>query len=1110
MKKIRNICLKSMLRQRLRTLLLVLLIAAASFAFVLRTVEYIVVHDQIMEMSETYQTIGFIEPVEGGNHTNIAHVADILYTSEHVMFEDRRMTFEGVLQGMNNIDFMGMQAGLDAADQLSITDVYFYATILELWDSPWAGQEWPWVHIDTIYAGYEEHANLNLRVWVLLDTHELGRESFDMLEVGERFFFRARYYMQWGTFGPLTPQIGRGDVLTLLPVNEDAGITIIPVAEGESIDLDAPEFAHITEYMESASRDHRTTQVTGTHDLQASPAFAGNHAQLRMIHGRAIDGDDNAEQNHVANISTRFANLRNIEIGDTIEIAIYPEQFVDGIAHGFGRPLVRSVPEGEPYMLSVEVVGIFAYFPPGGMFSTIIPTGIYVPASILPEGMTLSPPHRDIAWADYDNYLAAGWYNFALADAAHEQEFLAWFWEHPELFDYNVVIIGDGGDALNFQASAQPVLLAILFNAVIFWAVLILVMALVAFIFVRQRQRDIAIYRALGASKLVVMWHMLKTALIFVVPSAVAGSIAGWFLALRAAATVLEPFAVFMQEPAGLVHPLLRQPPPQVIEFDLELGAYWLIGLAGFVVVLLMVMVLCGTLRILGASVLALLQGYSSRGGTKKVTVAATDGEQEALAISGLASQELDIPTSPPVVFYGARRDAAIRFINRHILRSPIKSMLGLVIALAFVAALGWLQESMVRSDNEVDRLYATTIVHGQMGTNLPGAEISASVTNFFAPGFLINDVIRPQMVGVVQELAGQTDVVFWGEVEGAEHVYITNLYLESGFIRSFFVHSPDGGGLQENWQEITGIDQDEGLFANFSLFDRLFAFNDIDRFVSENTDHRGVVEFEFGAGFEIADFTGFEVGGRIPVIISQESLESNGLSVGDYINIGYFTLTISSYSYVPAQIIGVHNGHILRDDMEYASLIPLSALEDMLGNLMGYITLAFEVDTIHNREIVHIRDTLQEVANTQRGHLNLTMSLFLQDEELRNVANALEQTMLLLELLYPVAIIMSIVIAMGLSMLLMLQTARNAAIMRVLGAPKQKTRTMLAVEMLLVCLVGLAASSLVFIVMGWGFGIQSIASIAGMYFGGALIGAAAGAYMVTKRPPLELLQVRE
>ena len=103
-----------------------------------------------------------------------------------------------------------------------------------------------------------------------------------------------------------------------------------------------------------------------------------------------------------------------------------------------------------------------------------------------------------------------------------------------------------------------------------------------------------------------------------------------------------------------------------------------------------------------------------------------------------------------------------------------------------------------------------------------------------------------------------------------------------------------------------------------------------------------------------------------------------------------------------------------------------------------------------------------------------------------------------------------AIIGGIGLSMLLMLQNARDAAIMRVLGGTKLKSRNILTMESLLVCVLGLLIGLCILIFTSWGFGVVSAFLLMGLYFVGVLIGSIAGAILVTNRPPLDLLQVKE
>ncbi|MDR2167226.1 MAG: hypothetical protein LBE35_05175 [Clostridiales bacterium] len=103
----KNVFLKSQIRQLLRGLVLFLLIGAAAFGFVLRTVEYLVVSEQVHEIARHFRSIGFLRPSEAEElpahlHRDVAAAAEIIAQSPLVDFEDRRYAVEGLLVGMNN------------------------------------------------------------------------------------------------------------------------------------------------------------------------------------------------------------------------------------------------------------------------------------------------------------------------------------------------------------------------------------------------------------------------------------------------------------------------------------------------------------------------------------------------------------------------------------------------------------------------------------------------------------------------------------------------------------------------------------------------------------------------------------------------------------------------------------------------------------------------------------------------------------------------------------------------------------------------------------------------------------------------------------------------
>jgi hypothetical protein len=92
-----------MLRQPVKTTLLALLLIVASFSFVMRSVEHLVINEQINEISKFYRAVGFLS-YDRDNHfvTDVRQGAEIVAASPHVRFSDERRLAEAILLDMPN------------------------------------------------------------------------------------------------------------------------------------------------------------------------------------------------------------------------------------------------------------------------------------------------------------------------------------------------------------------------------------------------------------------------------------------------------------------------------------------------------------------------------------------------------------------------------------------------------------------------------------------------------------------------------------------------------------------------------------------------------------------------------------------------------------------------------------------------------------------------------------------------------------------------------------------------------------------------------------------------------------------------------------------------
>lgn len=118
-----------------------------------------------------------------------------------------------------------------------------------------------------------------------------------------------------------------------------------------------------------------------------------------------------------------------------------------------------------------------------------------------------------------------------------------------------------------------------------------------------------------------------------------------------------------------------------------------------------------------------------------------------------------------------------------------------------------------------------------------------------------------------------------------------------------------------------------------------------------------------------------------------------------------------------------------------------------------------------------------------------------------------------LLDALFPIAVAAAVLIGLFGSFLVILQSAQEAAFLRVLGVTKKRARCMLMFEQIMLSMAGI-----VFVLGGialsspglFARSAQLLASCFGLYLWGCVCGASAAAVQVTRRRILELLQVKE
>ena len=433
--------------------------------------------------------------------------------------------------------------------------------------------------------------------------------------------------------------------------------------------------------------------------------------------------------------------------------------------------------------------------------------------------------------------------------------------------------------------------------------------------------------------------------------------------------------------------------------------------------------------------------------------------------------------------------------IFKHILRARLKTLLSIAVALLFTLAMGILQVTIINLRENIDRLYNETIVTGE--------------------------------VRLYQDLGRSTRPA--GDITSIMHVWgvkdlntVSQIYLEGSY--TAFIISKEGieqlapliQSITDNSIQalLTSYDSEVIHYFLNRTADILVAVNELSHLTEETDGFLGrddpfIIDIDFAPGHSKASFT-FQENTPVPILISQEISRTRSLAPGDYTYIVYYRPGLfrpGEWLYSPALVIGTHDGAGISRTLREGAVIPLPALESFLEDFTGFYTFRFAIDPAFNRELEATSEEIESIFWTLRYPRLERLRVIIWDQELRFGIAPLERHAELLRLIQLMTIAVSAIIGAGFAMLLMLQRAKNAAIMRVLGMPRHKAQVLLWLGHIILCIVGGLAGLLVAAVVGLNDGVLIVAL---PYLAGAVVGAAAGAVMITNRAPLDLLQVKD
>lgn len=498
-----------------------------------------------------------------------------------------------------------------------------------------------------------------------------------------------------------------------------------------------------------------------------------------------------------------------------------------------------------------------------------------------------------------------------------------------------------------------------------------------------------------------------------------------------------------------------------------SLPVLWLAALGGGALALLLLVTLGGAAFLSSRPVLTLVQGGGMTARRDRAETAQAPGAAVPSAVPAHTAVSVRrAETSAPA---GSGRGGAahvLRFVWRHIARAKVKSALSILLAAGFTAGLAAIQLSIAGSREKIDWLYENTAVEAEL-------LLADSTREIKGGGFLRQSTVDALL----------------------DSGYVTDAYLEGSATGAVIRYAPG----MENGRDIH--------IAGEDISDRTIrALNDADVFLSP-AGSGGAVTVTYFDGWDGSLFASEWTADEFPVILPKTVYMEFGGRIG-----------LSCKGFRVCRAAGYYEGEVAGTAGETDPvLIPLSAYRDMSNaRAVAYSKAHVTLDPSLNRELEAFTQLVNDLSASQ-GFGAIALRAVIWDEELRLAVAPLENSIRLMEVLYPVTLALSLLAAAGISVLFVMTSAKEAAIMRILGTSRMRSRAMLTLQTAFTSAAGLLLGLAAILAYAGRTRPGLLAVLAGtsalwaaLYLLSAVLGAAASAAAVTGKNPLELLQVRE
>lgn len=1073
----RNPINKSNLRRPLKMVLLIFMVFIISNTSISRLSQFVIVNREINRIGSYYKSIGTVQPINK-EQAYINEAQLLLKEDSMIDYEDHRRTSQGIIDGLPNTNINQSESTNPEFYDYTIDDykvflgdVIFTATVDEVYQAPSAEDIYDGlvikIKVKELIAGFPDYIKEGTYTGISVAAKSLrtgdiikfiNNDVIDdllTLEPGESYLFRA-YWDSSLRFTMIKPLYTRGPLYEKL--GDDGGM-----------DLTLPKWEELKEDIDVLNENIQSFSITTTKDMTAMPTFQAVMKDQFLKEGRLLNQEDDINQNYVCVINEHLSEMRNIKIGDKLDIKMRnTEKGWSYLATEKDIKEWKSYNTSDP--ISFEVVGIYA---DKQRFATNVGRNIYIPDSTLPKDFGYHY-QQGLSVPDINSFL----YSFTLQSSEYESEFIKRYEEPLKEMGYSLYFIENNAES--FWNSAKAIKQSSLISAILFSFLLLLVFSFVVYIYVEGHKINYAIERALGIPSRVCGMHLMFPLMVFGYLSSMTGGFLGYISAINISKKLLSDLADFSMN---------------TINSELELR-YLFIFISGLLL-LLTALLLFRVNQLRKTSVIELINSHNVKKKTKKEALLEKEENNLELDLKFLGGIDYNSKNVLPK----GNKDTLRRFSFNHSIRSKATSLLLLSLAGTFIFSLLWMNYLIIKNNAFIDKAYNETEIAGELRISSDG-EIQGTRRGPIS-GTQINNMLE---TGLVKDFLSLADMTY-------SEMYIK----ENGFERKY--------EMTEEEKKAYHIPKASfNVLASNKLYNsdskvNLTNLNLIDGYNIEDFFKNYKVDFTDGANPKIVDEKGSS---EIPVLVSEKALKDFQLKIGDNISLAEESRDlIKAYG----TIVGIFKELDMADLHEYLEnyttitkdkqsifIYPLSALQAIERNNVHYRSLSFEFKPESNRELLDRKDELKNIV-VNNIYDDIRSELKLWDEELTNVVEPLEKGLSLLEVLYPITFGLSIIIAGILAFMMVIGRSTDVAILRMLGVKSKEVEWILFRENILLVLIGIIISAIIIIpitINTYPIGLDKYVMAIGGYLLGTIIGLMLSIGKVTKKKPLEMLQVKE